>query len=279
MPVSRSTKNYKDYTLDDDEEDEDEEDPAPRRTRRPVEDDEEEERPVRRTRRPVDEEEEEEEPVRKARRRPVEEVEEEEEDPNEEALRSSIIQSGWKAAKQRMEESSDYAKEFKFDEEYQVVKFLSAEPFIFRQHWLEQRGKGEKKSFVCIGDSCPLCRILGDTPSNKYAFPIVNLSEEGMPTQLLVAGIRLAKRLERHNQDPKDGPLEKLYWAIARTGKAGGGTDYNTRPIKERDLADDWEIDPDEVEKVLSKAKPLTADAIFITPRSELLKIARQLAD
>ena len=195
-------------------------------------------------------------------------------DENEVPETSSLIQKGWKAAKQAMSESTNFTNDFRFSAEDQIVKFLSSEPFTFKQHFLEK--KSGKKSYVCLGSGCPLCRI-GDTPSNKFAFPIVNLSTEGFPTQLVVAGPRLCTMLEKMDAG-RQGPLEQNYYALSRTG-VKSSTSYSVVPVKPRDLADDWDLDPTAVDEFLTKVEVPGPEAIYVNAKSELIEIAHDLED
>lgn len=190
--------------------------------------------------------------------------------------RSSLIQKGWGAAKKAMSESSNLTNDFRFGDEPTLVKFLSNEPFTYKQHFLEK--KIGKKSYVCIGKDCPLCRVLGDTPSNKFAFPIVNLEDEAKPTQLLVAGPRLCGMLEKVDADKRRGPLVDNFYTLGRTGKKSN-TAYSVDLVKARDLGEDFDLDLDEVEDFLAKVKPVGPEAIYVNSKAELLEIAHELSD
>lgn len=197
-------------------------------------------------------------------------------DEDEVPERSSLIQKGWGAAKKAMSESSNLTNDFRFGTEPTLVKFLSNEPFTFKQHFLEK--KSGKKSYVCLGKECPLCRVLGDTPSNKFAFPIVNLDDESRPTQLLVAGPRLCGMLEKIDSDDRKGPLVKNFYTLSRSGK-GSNTAYAVDLVKARDLAEDFDLDHEEVEDFLATVKPVGPEAIYVNSKQELLDIAHDLGD
>lgn len=198
----------------------------------------------------------------------------EDEDEDEVPDRSSLVQAGWAAAKKAM--SSNLTTEFKFSEDTQIVAFVDSEPLAFKQHWLDK--KEGRKSYVCIGAACPLCRVLGDEPSQKYAFSVLNLSDEGMPAQMLIVGTRLCGTLDKLNSDKKTGPLDKNPWALSKTGR-GQKTAYTVLPVKVRDLADDWDLDPSEVGKAIESAQPLGASAIRVSSKAELMEIARDLSE
>jgi hypothetical protein len=198
------------------------------------------------------------------------------EDENELPERSSIIQSGWSAAKKAVANASKtYTADFKFEENVQLIKFLSAEPMSFLQHWVNRPGK---KSFIGW-DGDPLCRV-GNKPEQKFAFTVVNLTdlEEEPQVQLMVVGVRLCGQLEKLNADKKTGPLDRpdIYWAVSKSGQ-GTKTSYSIMPVKERDLVEDWEIDPAAASQLLSSLKPLGPDALRVASKTELEEIAKEI--
>lgn len=257
--------------------DEDDERPARKTARRKYDDDDDEDDVSRAVYGDPDVDEEDERPARKPKRRPEPvEDDEEEEDPDELPERSSVVQRGWAAARKAVEDSSDFADDFRFEEDPQIVKFLDDEPAVFRQHWLNE--KPGKKSYVCLEDDCPLCEELGDNPSYRFAFSIVNLSVEGNPTQLLLAGVRLATMLDKLNAHKRQGPLSREFWSLSKTGEKRN-TQHQVQLVKERDLLDDYDIDPDEVAEVISKREPLDmSKAIHQPTRAELLSIVDELS-
>lgn len=50
-------------------------------------------------------------------------------------------------------------------------------------------------------------------------------------------------QLRNLNKSPQSGPLTKHYWAVSRSGK-GATTSYNLQSVRERDLSDEWKINP-----------------------------------
>jgi hypothetical protein len=199
----------------------------------------------------------------------------EEDDENMDAVRSSALQSGWEAALKASNTSSrKYTNDFRFQDEPQLVKFLDSVPFaVFSQHWVQRTGK---KSFNCIGVDCPLCAV-GDAPRKKIAFSLVNLSAEEPVVEMLVASTNLAVRLNRLDEDPKTGPLDRMYWSLSKSG-SGPQTVHNVLPVKPRDLTDDWGTEQAEVEAVVDRFEPLTEKVITFSTREELLKIAREIS-
>ncbi len=198
------------------------------------------------------------------------------EDEDEAADRSSVIQVGWASAKKiAAKVSKSYASDFKFEEDVQLIKFLSPEPMSFSQHWVQRQGK---KSFVCLGTpQCPLCRA-GNKAESKFAFTVVNLMEEDPQVQMMTVGLRLCGQLEKLNSDPKTGPLDRLYWAVSKSG-VGPKTTYSIMPVKDRDLPEDWDLDVTEVTNTISDLKPLGPDALRMSTKAELADIAREIPE
>jgi hypothetical protein len=44
------------------------------------------------------------------------------------------------------------------------------------------------------------------------------------------------------------------------------------------DLAEEWELDVEEIEVAIENATPNDDSAVFVSPREELLKLARQIS-
>ena len=205
----------------------------------------------------------------------------ESENEDEYSPRSSSIQSGWEAsanifAPQTSTEKKSFGgiREFKFLEEPQVVKFLDADPIPYFSHWVNGRSTG-RKSFICIDPdgskgNCPLCKVY--MRENKYianktltrrsverkakvAFNVVIWDEEGAKVVFLETGQRLFQQLSRLHADPKNGPLPKIFWALSRTGTKLD-TVHHVTPVKPRDLAEDWDMDPEELLESMVGLKP-----------------------
>ena len=190
----------------------------------------------------------------------------------------TTVQEGWDAAEALLKvENTEFPTDFRFSEEPQLVKFLQDRPFAtYEQHWIE-RPKG-KKSFVCIGDGCPLCEILGDKPRGKFAFNVLVLSGETTGVQVLTAPPSLARQIKKAHDDERKGPLDKEFWEISRLG-TGPTTQYTLNFVRGRDLAEEWKLNLENVTELVATAVPFTADDVVReTPRSELLEIARSIA-
>lgn len=186
-----------------------------------------------------------------------------------------VVRRGWGAAEKLKEsDNSNYASRLKIGQTPILVKFLEDEPYsAFRQHWLERTGQ---RSFVCIGDDCPLCEA-GSTTSAQFCFNVVELTPNEAPEiRSYQVGVRVLDQLRNFHNDPRQGPLPKHYWAISRTGDKSTST-TNLQMVRERDLLEEWGIDPldDDVLDALRK-KAYTEDIIKIPTRKELLEIAAE---
>jgi hypothetical protein len=189
----------------------------------------------------------------------------------------TIVQSGWAAAEALLKPkkaAGDFPTDFRFSTETQLLRFLDDEPFAtYNQHWIEKEGK---KSFVCIGDDCPLCTMLGDRPRGRISWNVLVLSDEEPGVQILTASPGLARMLLAANSDPRRGPLSKYFWAVSRQG-TGPQTQYSVERVKASDLVDEWELSPESVDALVASSTKYDANSISVTPRSELLAVAKQL--
>lgn len=190
----------------------------------------------------------------------------------------TTVQEGWDAVDALLTtNNSEFPTDFRFSDEPQLIKFLQDRPFAtYEQHWIE-RPKG-KKSFVCIGDTCPLCDILGDKPRGKFAFNILVLVGETTGVQVLTAPPSLARQIKKAHDDERKGPLDREFWEISRMG-TGPTTQYTLNYVRGRDLAEEWKLTLEDVNEQIASAEIFTADEVVReTPRSELLEIARSIA-
>lgn len=201
-----------------------------------------------------------------------------EDDPNEVGEHPGLIQGGWGAAKKAMTSGNkSFTSDFRLGEDTQLIKFMSPDPIaVYRQHWVNERTEG-KKSFICLGAKCPLCRVAGHKADQKIAFSILNVSSEGMEVQLWAVGPRLAEMLDQNNRDSRLGPLDRGYWAVKKSGK-GPKTSYSINPVKERDVPDDFDIDPRLVDERLKEAEVLDTKAIRLSSYEDLMAVALEIA-
>jgi hypothetical protein len=189
----------------------------------------------------------------------------------------TTVQAGWGAvtASSKSKGESKYPTDFRFSEEARLVRFLEEEPFaVYKQHWVD-RSEG-RRSFVCTGDTCPLCNIAGDTPRSKVAFNVLVVSDEEVNVQVLTAAVTLARQLQAAHEDPRRGPLSKYYWAISRKG-TGRDTQYAIDRVRSSELSEEWELDADDLDTLAINAVRYDVDTIFVSPHEEMLAVARQM--
>lgn len=178
----------------------------------------------------------------------------EDEDEDEVSESSSFVQQGWAAASKEMKKSSPQQTtkkhtEFRFTESAHLVKFLAPEPFVFMQHWVD-RAPG-RRSFICVRKSCPLCDR-GNIPTTKYGFRIVDLTDpEDLIAQIYVATSTAAAAIKEQHEG-RHGPIDSGYWELSKTGE-GKQSRTVVRAVKERDVAEDWDLDPKSVASEIAK--------------------------
>jgi len=163
-------------------------------------------------------------------------------DARPEQATSSAVQSGWEAAEKLTPPTGDFPVEFKHSEE-----------------------------------ECPLCLKLRHRPEDKRGFTVANLSITPAQKQMIIASPRLFKTLHMVNSTPQ-GPLNKNYWAISRSG-VKQSTVYHVVAIKERDLAEDYGIDPATAANAIASMEPFSYSTIKQTSYTDLLAIAEELMD
>lgn len=166
---------------------------------------------------------------------------------------------GWGSYKEHKASSSSYnAKdELRVPENKSLtLKFLEPYPFYsYREHWVNGRGKGDKKSFVCGGTNCPLCDVGHDEWRVLALFNVVDLSDG--TNKYLTAGPNLADAIEEQADsedlapdDPDDEYDEDnsapvinqpgLYFTVSKKKTKNGFFDHNVNPVWEERL----KVDP-----------------------------------
>lgn len=261
---------------DDDDDDEDERPAAKRRSRARDDDEDEDEKPKRRSRRAAADDDDDEDDAPRSKRRSR--SRDDDDDDDEPAAPKSAIKGGWGQARKVRDESSSYANSVKLDKEDIIIKFLQDEPYAaYKEHWLE--GVKGKKSHVCISQldpkGCPLCAI-GEKARAKFSFNVA-VWDEGWSLKSLDVGVTVFEQLGNFNDDKRNGPLTKLYWAVKRTGK-GPKSVTNFTPVKEEDLEEEWDCDP--LTKSEVKGFKLYDPSVISKPsRRDLQELAKDLDD
>lgn len=191
---------------------------------------------------------------------------------------STRISKGWEAVRKHKEESSSYASNFKVSDEEVLVKFLDDAPFVtYYQHWLQELDG--KKSFVCSGADCPLCEI-GDEPRFLAAFNVADLRDGEPEVKVWEASPQPAGEIQEMAKNARFKPINRddLYFAVSRKKGKNGFWSYTLVPVKDRDLEDDWDIEPltgDELDDLMDKR--YDESIVRISTREDLLDVVEEL--
>jgi hypothetical protein len=201
------------------------------------------------------------------------------------------IRFGWDGAEETLKAggSGDWLNP---DKTIQLIKFLQDVPLLScRQHWLDTEGNAGqtvRRPYVCPGVGCPIC-ALGDSPGPLYAFNVLHLSGSEQPrVKLLRLTTTGYQNLREVSADKKTGSpvIDRDFYAVQKTGAGTNSARVVFRPVKERDLDDDWDevydhFDPDDLEDIIAEAQEnlFPEDVIKPTPMRELEKLARYLND
>lgn len=161
---------------------------------------------------------------------------------------------GWGGYRQTADSiRSDFADNLKIvDNTDMLIKILDEEPIAsYAEHWVTIDGK--RRSFVCLGDGCPICDKLGDRPSVKVSMNVVDMDANPPEVRIWTFGTQVGDVLEKFAENPKTSPVNRddLYWTITRTKKSDRYT-TTVRPVKARDLVEDFDTEPltdDELEE------------------------------
>jgi len=155
--------------------------------------------------------------------------------------RKGVVTSGWDGAK-GMGGSGDFIKALDFKNEadrmgetlYFVGKFIDDEPFAnVKIHWTDR--KGGKKSFVCIGEDCPLCNIGADVKT-EMRFNFAWFTDSEPKLRAWAAGWKIFKKIEQYSIAPLTKPLSKRYYIASRTGKQFNEIAYDLQKVTEEEI-------------------------------------------
>ena len=231
------------------------------------------------------------EPRRLIRPRPAEEYDEEPTEPRRrlrreepEAPRSRTskhdanddaglaVAKGWSGYRRtKANAPSPWTKLYKVADEEKIIMFLEDGPYAsFLQHWCEWVPRGQKQSYVCLQDDCPLDEV-DSKPAARVRFNILDCQGD-VPTHVTFeCGVSVAEALEEYSEDE---PLSGRYFAVAMKGPKNSRR-TQIRPIKVRDLREDWDFEPlskDDIAKFDNKL--LDDESLEINTRSDLRKVA-----
>lgn len=166
---------------------------------------------------------------------------EEEEDADAGGPRVGRATTGWGGADE-LNQGNDFVKSLSFKNEahrdgsmqYFIVKFLDEEPYAnVRIHWLNER-KG-KKSFVCIGDDCPLCDV-GAEAKSEYRFNLAVFTDAEPVLRSYHAGWKIYKKIKALAESRMTAPLPRRTYVLSRTGEKWHEIEYDITKITDEEL-------------------------------------------
>jgi hypothetical protein len=135
--------------------------------------------------------------------------------------------------------------------------------------------RGSRLSYVCLQEDCPL----DDVDSKPGARVRFNILDCGGDTPILVTfecGVGVTEALEEYSQDE---PLSGRYFAVAMRGPKNSRR-TQIRPIKVRDLKEDWDFEPLSEEEIAKFDDRLWDDtSLDVESRAELQKVADAFQD
>lgn len=184
-----------------------------------------------------------------------------------------VVRSGWSGVDSVKTGDSNYAVRLKLTEDTQIIRFIGDAPYAsYGQHWLERSGQ---KSFVCIGEDCPLCKA-GSRPSKRHNFNVALLTEGEEPAlRSLEIGPRVIDQLKNFHNSERTGPLDKHYWAISRTGK-GATSSTLLQMVKAADL-EEWGLAVITTEQLSELTEgAYTEEIIQVPSKRDLMQIASE---
>jgi hypothetical protein len=189
----------------------------------------------------------------------------------EESIEPTLIKvtqrKGWDAADEVQKKVKSLGDFFSFDEDPALVAFVEGAPFdSYLVHWVDT--KDGRRSYRCQDEGeCPLCEV-GDSPSAKFAFWVVEYEFKGEQvnelSRIMEVGTRLKNTLRDINDDiRKGGPLETNFFSAHRTGKKQS-TQYHVARVKDRDLLEEWELDPQDGRTLLKEVEAAGAPRLYV---------------
>lgn len=180
------------------------------------------------------------------------------------------------------------SKEDKFkvgEDERVLIKFLDDDFFVtYYEHEFFKEFEGEKrqKTFICLGDDCPLCEI-GDKP-RFYALINVLVLGKKPAVKLWFATPGPGSQIEDQMVELEELPTPRTvadpdyYFKVSKKKSKNGFFEYSISRVKARDLEEDYDITPLTEREIESYAEDRwDAEFLRVNTRSELLEIAEEL--
>lgn len=182
------------------------------------------------------------------------------------------VAKGWSGYRRtKANAPTQFTKLYKVLDDEQIIMFLEDEPYAnFIQHWAEWMPRGQKMSYVCLQENCPLCDV-DPKPVARVRWNILDCSGD---TPLLVTYECGTSITDMLNEYAKKEPLTGRYFAVQMAGSKNNRR-TQIRPVKIRDLKEDWEFSALTEEQIAKFDTRLWDESsIEVDSRAELQKVA-----
>lgn len=182
------------------------------------------------------------------------------------------VAKGWGGYKRtKANAPSPWTKLFKVEDDEKLIMFLEDGPYAsFLMHWCDWMPRGQKQSYVCLQDDCPLDEV-DPKPQARVRFNILDCGGDTPIHVTYECGVTVTDSLEKYSRDE---PISGRYFAVQMTGQKNSRR-TQIRPIKVRDLKEDWDFAPlSESEIAKFDAKLWDDTALEVNTKAELQKVA-----
>lgn len=180
------------------------------------------------------------------------------------------VAKGWEGYRRtKANAPSKWTKLYKVPDDEQLIMFMEDGPYAsFLQHWCDWVPKGHKMSYICPQEDCPLDEV--DTPVARVRFNILDLQGDTPLHVTYECGMTVTDTLDRYS---KNEPLAGRYFAITMVGDKTKRTQI--RPVKIRDLEEDWQFKPLSEEEIAKfDVKLWDESSLERSSRKELQEVA-----
>lgn len=186
--------------------------------------------------------------------------------------RGLAVAKGWSGYRRtKANAPSPFTKLYKVQDDEQLIMFLEDEPYAsFLMHWCDWVPRGQRMSYICLQENCPLDEV-DPKPQARVRFNILDCAGDTPILVTFECGYSVTESL---NGWAESDPLSGRYFAVQMTG-AKNNRRTQIRPIKIRDLEEDWEWEP-LTEEDISKFDDKLWDetSLDVASRDELQKVA-----
>jgi hypothetical protein len=176
--------------------------------------------------------------------------------------------SGYKRTKANA--PSPFTKFFRVESDEKLIMMLEDQPYAsYLMHWCEWVAKGQRMSYVCL-QPCPLDEV-DPKPQTRIRWNILDCSGDTPLHVPYECGTSVTDMLIEWGEDE---PLSGRYFGVQMKG-AKNNRRTQVRPVKIRDLKEDWEFDPLSEDTIAKFQEHLfDSSSITVSTKDELRKVA-----